>query len=46
MVKIEKVRQVKSAQEIYYMLKERFIKRNGWFIPGIHEKYLKIKPEK
>jgi hypothetical protein len=46
MVIAERLRHVESAQEVYYKLKERFVNRYGWFIPSLHDKHLKIKPEK
>ncbi len=46
MVKAVRLHNIGSAQEIYYKLKERFVNKYGWFIPGLHDKHLKIKPEK
>jgi hypothetical protein len=46
MVKVITIRHVESAQAVYYKLKERFVNRYGWFIPGLHEKPLRIKSEK
>jgi hypothetical protein len=29
----------------YSKLKNRFVEKNGWFVPTLHEKYLELKEE-